>query len=128
MVSGQQPFQGANLLALAESIRSSEPSLLTEGASSVNATVRRALSKEASARYQAVSDLLGDLRNSTRFTTPTTFQPDVPSIAVLPFADMSAGRDQEFFSDGLAEEIINTLTHVEGLKVIARTSAFAFKG
>jgi TolB-like protein len=47
---------------------------------------------------------------------------------VLPFADMSAGKDHEWFSDGLAEEIINALAHVPGLKVIARTSAFAFKG
>jgi serine/threonine-protein kinase len=51
-----------------------------------------------------------------------------PSIAVLPFADMSAGKDHEWFSDGLAEEIINALAHVPGLTVIARTSAFAFKG
>ena len=51
-----------------------------------------------------------------------------PSIAVLPFANMSADDDQDYFSDGLAEEIINALAQVEGLKVIARTSAFSFKG
>jgi TolB-like protein/Tfp pilus assembly protein PilF len=51
-----------------------------------------------------------------------------PSIAVLPFANMSADKDQEYFSDGLAEEIINLLVHIPGLKVIARTSAFAFRG
>jgi TolB-like protein/Flp pilus assembly protein TadD len=51
-----------------------------------------------------------------------------PSIAVLPFADLSGARDNEYFSDGLAEEIINKLTRLSGLKVIARTSAFAFKG
>ena len=50
------------------------------------------------------------------------------SIAVLPFANMSAEPDQEYFSDGLAEEIINLLTHIPGLKVIARSSAFAFRG
>jgi TolB-like protein/tetratricopeptide (TPR) repeat protein len=50
-----------------------------------------------------------------------------PSIAVLPFADMSGDKDNEFFSDGLAEDIINKLAQVPGLKVIARTSAFAFK-
>ena len=50
------------------------------------------------------------------------------SIAVLPFQDMSPDRDQEYFCAGIAEEIINALTRVEGLKVIARTSAFAFKG
>src|SRR5215472_2735693 len=50
-----------------------------------------------------------------------------PSIAVLPFANMSSSKDDEYFSDGLSEEIINALTHVPGLKVTARTSAFAFK-
>jgi serine/threonine-protein kinase len=51
-----------------------------------------------------------------------------PSIAVLPFANMSRSEEDEYFSDGLAEEIINALTQVPALKVIARTSAFAFKG
>jgi adenylate cyclase len=49
------------------------------------------------------------------------------SIAVLPFVNMSPEKDQDFFCDGIAEEIINTLSHIEGFKVIARTSAYAFK-
>lgn len=53
---------------------------------------------------------------------------DQPSIAVLPFADMSAARDQEYFSDGIAEEILNALTQVEGLRVTGRVSSFSFKG
>jgi TolB-like protein len=50
------------------------------------------------------------------------------SIAVLPFVDMSPQKDQEYFCDGITEELINSLTHIDGLKVIARTSSFAFKG
>ncbi len=50
------------------------------------------------------------------------------SIAVLPFADMSPGKDQEYFSDGLAEELTNELAKVPGLKVTGRSSAFQFKG
>jgi TolB-like protein len=50
-----------------------------------------------------------------------------PSVAVLPFADVSAAGDQEWFADGMTDEIINALTRVTGLKVIARTSAFAFR-
>ncbi|MFQ5652753.1 MAG: protein kinase, partial [bacterium] len=50
------------------------------------------------------------------------------SIAVLPFADMSPERDQEYFGDGMAEELINALAQIPGLKVSARTSAFQFKG
>ncbi len=51
-----------------------------------------------------------------------------PSIAVLPFADLSPGKDQEYFADGVAEEIRNALARVEGLKVIGRTSSSSFKG
>jgi adenylate cyclase len=49
------------------------------------------------------------------------------SIVVLPFQDMSQKKDQDYFCDGITEEIINALAHIESLKVIARTSAFAFK-
>ena len=50
------------------------------------------------------------------------------SIAVLSFVDMSAAKDQDWFCDGIAEEILNALTPLKGLKVAARTSAFSFKG
>jgi TolB-like protein/Tfp pilus assembly protein PilF len=52
----------------------------------------------------------------------------LPSIAVLPFADMSPKHDQEYFADGVAEEIRNALARVEGMKVIGRTSSSSFKG
>ena len=51
-----------------------------------------------------------------------------PSIAVLPFVDMSPQKDQEYLSDGLAEEILNVLTRIEGLRVVGRTSSFYYKG
>jgi len=51
-----------------------------------------------------------------------------PSIAVLPFEDLSPQKDQEYFCDGLTEELINTLSSIRELKVVARTSAFSFKG
>src|SRR5262245_34426863 len=51
-----------------------------------------------------------------------------PSIAVLPFLNLSADPENEYFCDGLAEELLNTLAKIEGLKVAARTSAFSFKG
>ncbi len=61
-------------------------------------------------------------------TEPATALPAPPSIAVLAFADMSALHDQEYFADGVAEEILNALSRVDGLRVIGRTSSFAFKG
>jgi serine/threonine-protein kinase len=51
-----------------------------------------------------------------------------PSIAVLPFVNLSSDKENEYFSDGVSEEIINALANVEGLRVVARTSAFAYKG
>ncbi len=54
--------------------------------------------------------------------------PPRKSIAVLPFTDMSPTGDQEYFSDGLSEDLINALAHIRGFRVAARTSAFSFKG
>jgi len=53
---------------------------------------------------------------------------DEPSIAILPFANLSADKENEFFADGVAEEILNSLARIADLKVIARTSSFAFRG
>jgi TolB-like protein len=59
---------------------------------------------------------------------PTAFNPPPHSIAVLPFVNMSGDKDQEYFSDGLTEEILNSLARISELQVSARTSAFSFKG
>ena len=61
-------------------------------------------------------------------TRPALTVPSKPSIAVLPFQNLGDDPEQEYFADGMAEDIINELTKVPGLRVIARTSAFAFKG
>ena len=58
----------------------------------------------------------------------TAAAPNEKSIAVLPFADMSAGKDQEYFADGLSEELLNLLAKLPELRVIGRTSSFQFKG
>jgi eukaryotic-like serine/threonine-protein kinase len=59
---------------------------------------------------------------------PNAAQSGAPSIAVLPFVDMSPEQNQEYFSDGLAEEVLNDLANIRGLRVVARTSSFQFKG
>ena len=59
---------------------------------------------------------------------PTTSLPPEKSIAVLPFLDLSETKNQEYFCDGMSEEIIDALAKVEGLRVVARTSSFSFKG
>ena len=131
MLTGQQPFRGENLLAISNAILGSEPVSLTRlraGTSPALArVVTRSLANSLDGRYQSVANLLDDLRNTTASGTKTTSQPDVPSIAVLPFADMSPAKDQDYFCDGLAEELIDALARLEGLRVVARTSAFQFR-
>lgn len=61
-------------------------------------------------------------------TSPVPPAPGDATIAVLPFADMSPNRDQQYLCDGLADELINALTHVEGLRVASRTASFQFRG
>ena len=82
----------------------------------------RCLAKQPRERFQAMAEVKAALEQAV--VKPTDQR---PSIAVLPFANMSRDPDDEYFSDGLAEEIINALTHVPGLNVTARTSAFAFR-
>ena len=83
--------------------------------------------------YQRASDTPDSANAATSSGATTTPPepaplPDEKSIAVLPFADMSPQKDQEYMSDGIAEELLNLLAKVPDLKVIARTSSFAFKG
>src|SRR5207249_9685909 len=63
---------------------------------------------------------------STLFPYTTLFRSK--SIAVLPFTDLSPNRDQESFSDGMTEEILNALAHIKDLKVVGRASSFFYKG
>src|SRR5229473_1539109 len=59
---------------------------------------------------------------------PSASAPAAPSVAVLSFVNISREKDDEYFSDGITEEVINALANVEGVRVVSRTSAFAFKG
>ena len=132
MLAGKSPFQGENLAAVVHAVlESNQPSLSGES-SSAQDTVTRALSKDRAQRHGAVTDLLTQLRalqkGSDTAIAATPTQAETPSIAVLPFADMSPEKDQDYFCEGMAEEIINALTKLENLRVVARTSAFRFKG
>ncbi len=98
--------------------------------------VAHCLEKPPGHRFQSARDLSFALRTALAGPSgagpsgdpPPAERETRPSIAVLPFANLSGDADQEYFCDGTAEEIINALAHVEGLRVVARTSSFAFKG
>ena len=106
MLAGQPPFQGENLLSISHAIAESDPASLTGSSSSAQSAVGRALRKNKAQRYQSAADFLDGLRQAQSSTEVTaSAEPDVPSIAVLPFVNMSADPEQEYFCDGLAEEI-----------------------
>jgi TolB-like protein/Tfp pilus assembly protein PilF len=88
------------------------------------------MQKDPQDRYEDMEALISDLQSIRSGAAPQieVEEKSVPSIAVLPFADMSPQKDQEYFCDGISESIINELTQIEDLRVIARTSAFSFKG
>src|SRR4029077_13309497 len=93
--------------------------------------VGRCLEKDPRARFQTALDVANELRGlrhelQRRETGPSAgpATDKVASIAVLPFVNRSASADDEYFSDGLADELLNVLSKIKGLRVIARSSAF----
>lgn len=76
--------------------------------------------------YQFIAPLSGPAAQNPDGSAPS--RSGVSTIAVLPFVDMSPGHDQDYLCDGLAEELINALTHIDGLRVSARTASFQFRG
>ena len=152
MVMGRRPFLGQTAAeTMAAILHESAPALSQSGRerpAELDRLLLSCLKKEAAERFQSARDLALALRNlghgaltgavgsQNQFETAAyleTPRPRVapslaPSLAVLPFRNMSSDAENEYFSDGLAEELINALTKVEGLQVASRTSAFAFKG
>ena len=120
-LSGRRAFEGDSSIEVLSAVLRDDPRPL--GASPLAGVVRRCLEKDVSRRYQTMAEVRSALEDIGRTTLDRE-----PSIAVLPFANLSADKENEYFSDGLAEEIINALTRIPGLKVTARTSAFAFRG
>jgi serine/threonine-protein kinase len=123
LLSGRRPFTGASTIEVLSSLLRDDPAPMSAPAP-VLAIVQRCLAKRALDRFASAAELKVALN---RIPMKPVVQ-EKPSIAVLPFANMSGDKEQEYFSDGLAEEIINLLAQIPDLKVIARTSAFAFKG
>jgi serine/threonine-protein kinase len=140
MLAGRRPFTAATNADTVAAILSADPRPLAEAGTEIprglEAIVLRCLEKRSEDRFTSARDVAFALlafersgETPSRATSPRgTTRDDRPSIAVLPFEDMSPGHDQEYLCDGIAEELISALTRIEGLRVIARTSAFAFKG
>ena len=132
LLSGHQAFAGDSAIAVMAAIVRDEPAPLRlpggNAPPKLTEIVTRCLRKAPSSRFQTMREVREALQQAALEQTTAAATSASPSIAVIPFANMSRDADDEYFSDGLAEEIINALTQIPGLKVIARTSAFAFKG
>jgi serine/threonine-protein kinase len=122
MLSGRRAFAAETAIASMAAILHKEPEPLSAPAELVH-VVARCLQKSPSDRFQNMAEVIAALEAAKIVPAAET----TPSIAVLPFVNMSGDKENEYFSDGLAEEILNALTKLAGLKVVARTSAFAFK-
>jgi serine/threonine-protein kinase len=121
LLSGRKAFGGETALqTLTAIIHEASPVL---DVPQLDRIVKRCLAKEPGDRFQSMADVITALQQGVSDAGGRH-----ASIAVLPFANMSRDPDDEYFSDGLAEEIINRLVHVADLKVTARTSSFAFRG
>ncbi len=136
MLSGIRPFHGESAADTMTAILAKDPAELASlgigAAPELSRIVMRCLAKTPDGRFQSAPDLafaLKELSTSAVSLSATLLTPvdDRPSIAVLPFANLSADPEQAFFCDGMAEEVINALARVEGLRVVARTSSFAFR-
>jgi len=128
MLTGQLPFKGDELQGTIYSILNKTPEPLSalrpDIPRPIQQVVARALEKDPARRYQNTQGLIQDLKT----LSPYVFSKPEKSIVVLPFEDMSPGKDNEYFSDGLTEEVISDLSQVNSLLVISRSSAMTFKG
>lgn len=152
----RRPFTGETINQMIVAILEEEPLPISALGIQIPAELQsitlRAMAKDADSRYSTAKDLVDDLkalRKRLEFAaelkqsnSPTIaandltrmFKTDFPSIergntiAVLPFLNMSRDADSDYFSDGIAEELLNVLSKIRGLRVAARTSAFSFKG
>jgi serine/threonine protein kinase len=123
MFSGRRAFPGEHALPTLGAVIHRDPDPL-QAPPDIVRIVTRCLRKSPEERFQRAAEI----RIALETANLTLAAKDPPSIAVLPFANMSASKDDEYFSDGLAEEILNLLAHIPELKVTARTSSFAFRG
>lgn len=132
MLVGEPPFTGANAQAVIAKRFVQTPADITalreSVPRSVARTVRRALQRAPIDRHESAAAFVAELRHEEANSVADASSAPLLSIAVLPFTSLSDDRENEYFGDGIAEDVTNALTRIEGLHVAARTSAFSYKG
>lgn len=137
MLSGTHPFRrGSTAETLAAILRENPapPRMRDETSSAFVRLALQCLEKDPGDRFQtsrdlalALESLVADRYRSAAGPPAETSGPSASSIAVLPFADMSPTRDQDWLCEGMADELINALTHIDGVRVVSRSSSFQFR-
>ncbi len=134
MLTGQRPFDRPSPAeTIAAILHDGPPRLGATGFPALERVILHCLEKDPGERFHSAGDLVFALETvletppSSANTASDSRQPP-SSIAVLAFTDMSPTRDQDYLCEGLAEELINGLTHIDGLRVAARSSSFQFRG
>ena len=144
LATGKRPFGGTSSADISSSILRDMPAVLrsfrADLPKDLERIVGRCLEKDRERRFQTAKDVRNELEIVRRELTPappsgatvaaakTVVAGDTPSIAVLPFANRSRDEEDEYFSDGLADELLSVLVKIRGLRVAARTSSAMFKG
>ncbi|MDQ6800792.1 MAG: serine/threonine-protein kinase, partial [Acidobacteriota bacterium] len=139
MLTGQQAFARASGAETLVAVLREEPKTLAECGRATPAEVedilRHCLEKNRDERFRSARDLVFALRLAIRAASlpsvdapaPRHSEPSEVSIAVLPFRNIGSTAETEYFSDGMTEEVINSISNIPSLRVAARTSSFAFK-
>jgi serine/threonine protein kinase/Tfp pilus assembly protein PilF len=136
MLNGHLPFMGKSDQAIIFSILNENPESFENHLNipeQLISSTLKCLKENPDARFQGFSEIVKELKNIKHllYARPSESgllsSEKTPSIAVLPFMNISDDPTQEYFCDGLTEELINVLTQIEGLSVVARTSSFVFK-
>jgi TolB-like protein/Tfp pilus assembly protein PilF len=140
MLAGHRPFGGEYDQAVIFSILNEAPkppsAFRREVPLELERVIMKAMAKSPAERYRTAGDMRAALEESARSaaagaggvsTSAGTERECLPSIAVLPFRDMSPQQDQEYFCEGIAEELLNALVQIGGMRVAARTSSAQFK-
>jgi eukaryotic-like serine/threonine-protein kinase len=136
LFTGRRPFDGPSTTDIMLAILEREPPppshVVTSLPASLDSIITKCLQKHRDQRYQSAGELMVDLKALTMYVSSASVVrspvDSTPSIAVLPFVNMSADPENEYFCDGLAEELLNLLAKVDDLRVAAHTSSFSFKG
>jgi serine/threonine protein kinase/Tfp pilus assembly protein PilF len=123
MLTGHLPFEAVYEQALTYSILHTDPEPIStfrpDAPEMAEHIVRKALEKDRNDRYQSINALIADLK---------AISDRKVALAVLPFEDISPGRDNEYFSDGLTEELILNLSRLKNVQVTSRTTTMQYKG